>query len=77
MVLIDKSKMIAFAYARVDRVIVGGLKEMAEQYAVDNHNQKEVPDGAPERLMENMKKRYGPHLINDTKKVTVIYLTII
>lgn len=75
--LIDKSKMLCFGRATVKKVTVGILRDMANLYAHDNHNQKDTaPEEAPDRLVENMIKRYGPHICNENKKVTVIYLKL-
>lgn len=73
--LIDKAKMVCFGRATVKKVVVGKLRDMANFYAHDNHNQKEtLPEQAPDSLVANMMKRYGPHICNENKKVTVIYL---
>lgn len=71
-------KMQVFARARVGAVYKGKLRELANEHARFNHNQLALDvAGAPDRLMANMTKRYGPHLITDTKLATCIYLQVI
>lgn len=75
--LTDKSKMVCFGRAVVKKVTVGKLRDMANLYAHDNHNQRDVTaEEAPDRLIAAMTKRYGPHLINENKLVTVVYLKL-
>lgn len=76
--LMDKPKSLIFATAIVEGVIVGKLHDVAVSHAALNHNQKGMDaEGAPERLMAAMKKRYGPHKVSDTSRVTAIYLRVI
>lgn len=76
--LMDKPKSSIFATAIVEGVIVGKLRDVAASHAAFNHNQKGTDaEGAPERLMTAMKKRYGPHKVNDNSRVTAIYLRVI
>ena len=73
--LIDKPHSILIGPAIVESVVLGKLGEVASLHASRNHNQKGLDiEGAPQRLIENMKKRYGPMLINENKRCTVIYL---
>lgn len=76
--LIDKKNLCVIGKAIVKSVIKGRLDDMAMLYAHENHNQKELDsEGAAQRLMTAMFKRYGPQMINEGKMVTVIYLTIL
>lgn len=74
--LMMSKKLIVFGRAVIGEVHVGKLRQLADTHAVFNHNQRNNPDtaGAPDRLIANMTKRYGPHLINDNKLCTVIYV---
>jgi hypothetical protein len=73
--LLDKPKSAVFGRAEVLRIEVGQLAEMSREHGALNHNQINLPaDGAGERTIEALKRRYGPHIATDTKKVTVIYL---
>ena len=75
--LMDKPKSAIFGQAEVTRIEVGKLGEVASVHAAQNHNQKHSdPDAAPQRLIENMVKRYGPHKCDQNKRVTVIYLRV-
>jgi hypothetical protein len=76
--LMWSKKMQVFARARVGAVHKGKLRELANEHARFNHNQLGLEvAGSADRLIANMTKRYGPHLINDTKLCTVIYLQVI
>jgi hypothetical protein len=77
--LMMSKKLIVFGRAVISDVYVGKLRQLAETHAVFNHNQRDNPDtaGAPDRLIANMTKRYGPHLINNNKLSTVIYMRMI
>ena len=76
--LIDKAKMVCFGRAVVKKIEVGKLADMAIKHAHNNHNQKETPkDEAPAVLTQNMIRRYGPHMVNENKRVTVIYLKMV
>lgn len=76
-ILMDKKLMSVMGYAKVTGVHVGKLSEMANQYAHLNHNQKHLPsEGAPDRLISAMIKRYGPHKCSENSRVTVIHLAI-
>lgn len=73
--LVDKRKSKVMASAVVEDLQVGKLGEMAKLHAVRNHNQKGLdPLNAPQRLVVNMIKRYGPMMCDENKRVTVIYL---
>jgi hypothetical protein len=74
--LVDKPKALVFGEAIIGEVFVGRLDEMAKLHAVHNHNQVGLTPTAeaPERLIANMKKRYGPHIAREDKKVTVIFM---
>lgn len=75
--LIKKPELFVLAEARVTKVLVGRLREMATLYAHENHNQRLGDrEGAAERLIESMKRRYGPHMVDDNRFVTVIYLRV-
>jgi L-asparaginase II len=70
-------KMQVFGRATVGPVHKGKLRELAILYAHLNHNQSANPDtaGAADRLIANMTKRYGPHVVHDNKLTTCIFLT--
>lgn len=71
--LIDRKQFSVIGKAQVTDVKVGSLRDMSALHARHNHNQKGLdPQGADERLMSNMIKRYGPHKCLHTTKVTVI-----
>jgi hypothetical protein len=69
-------KLRVFGRAVVGEVHTGKLRELAEQHARFNHNQTGNPDtaGAADRLIANMMKRYGPHIVHENKLCTVIYM---
>jgi hypothetical protein len=76
--LLDKKQCLIFGRAVVTGLKTGALAELAEQCAYLNHNQKgQARDGAPERLMESLRKRYGPHIIHEGKLTTVIDLRML
>lgn len=73
--LLDKPHSILICKAEVERVISGKLGDMAKEHAFRNHNQLGLDnDSAPERLIEGMKKRYGPQCVSENKRCVVIYL---
>ncbi len=72
--LMDNKESVIFGAARVSRVIVGRLGEMAQLHARHNHNQKANPEGAEERIVVALKKRYGPQMVDENRWVSVIYL---
>lgn len=73
--LVDKSQSAAFGRARVTGIETGSLTEVAEKHGAQNHNQLHLPtEGAGERVVASLKKRYGPHIATDTKRSTVVYL---
>jgi hypothetical protein len=69
-------QMQVFGRAVVGEVLTGKLRELATQHARFNHNQTGNPDtaGAADRLIENMTRRYGPHIVHDNKLTTVVYM---
>ena len=74
-VLIDKRRAETMGAAFVESVHVGRLGDMAQLHAAENHNQRGLDrEDAPKRLVANMVKRYGPHICNENKYVTVVYL---
>jgi hypothetical protein len=76
--LVDLKGCVVIGHAKVKSVIVGRLDEMAKLYAHENHNQTGLDgEGASDRLVANMQKRYGPHIASLEKKTTVIYLTLL
>lgn len=73
--LIDKKQFLVIGHAEVTAIQVGELSDMSALHARRNHNQIGLdPDGAGERLIANMMRRYGPHKLSHTSRVTVIYL---
>lgn len=71
--LMDKKQFLIFGSAIVTGIFVGKLRDMSDLYACRNHNQKGLdPEGANNRLIANMIKRYGPNMCDENKKVTVI-----
>jgi len=76
--LLNKNKAQLFGMALVVQMNIGRLDDMAKQFAFKNHNQLGVKparrSAAAERLMENMTKRYGPHIVHPGKLTTVITL---
>ena len=76
--LIDRKNLCVIGHAVIENIMIGSLKDMADLYAHDNHNQRELDEvGASERLMTAMLKRYGPQMVNEAKATTVIYLTLL
>lgn len=76
--LVDKPHSLVIGIAVVEQVVVGKLNEIAPMHAAHNHNQKSLgSEGATERLIAGMKKRYGPHKVLDHSRVTFIYLRVI
>jgi len=75
--LLDKRRSETFAEAIVGEVVVGKLAELAAVHAKHNHNQKALDEqGAPERLITAMMKRYGPNKCGENSRCTVIYLKV-
>lgn len=73
--LLDKKQMCLIGYAKVTGVQTGKLNQMSAQHGCRNHNQKHLPEeGAGERVVAAMMKRYGPHKCKETSLVTVIEL---
>lgn len=73
--LLDNKQMCLIGFATVTGVHTGKLNELSALHACRNHNQKHLPsDGAGERLMQAMIKRYGPHKCRENSLVTVIEL---
>ena len=76
--LLDKRVSAVFGTAEVEQVVVGRLNELAPAHAEHNHNQKGLDaQGAPERLVAGMKKRYGPQKVRDNSLVTFVYLRLL
>jgi hypothetical protein len=75
--LMDAKTKLVFGEAYVEDVMTGKLGELARQHARFNHNQIGKPDelGAANRLIANLTKRFGPHIVNENKLTTVIYLS--
>jgi hypothetical protein len=75
MFLVDKRDSRVFAIAEVIKTDKGRLRDMADTFAHLNHNQTHLsPSGAPDRLIANLIKRYGPHKCSETSLVSVIHL---
>lgn len=74
--LIDKQKLVTIGEAMVNEIYVGSLRDMANLYAHENHNQL-GEDNPSELLIQAMIKRYGPQMVTLDKKVTVIYLQML
>lgn len=73
--LLDKKEMRLIGFATVAGVHTGKLDAMSAQHGFRNHNQKHLPtEGAGERVVQAMIKRYGPQKCRDTSLVTVIEL---
>lgn len=73
--LFDAKQSIVFGEAKVLRVITGRLGELAVEHAAMNHNRKGEPvEGAPERLIASMQRRYGPRIAEPGRWATVIYV---
>lgn len=73
--LLDKKQSAVFGSAEVVQVLTGKLSEAAHEHGARNHNQLHLPaDGAGLRVIEALKRRYGPMIATDNKTVTVIYL---
>lgn len=73
--LLDKKQMRLVGFATVTGVHRGKLNELSPLHGCRNHNQKHLPsDGAGERVIAAMVKRYGPHKCRDNSLVTVIEL---
>lgn len=71
--LLDKKQCAVMGKAVITAIYVGTLRDMSALHARRNHNQQGLdPEGACERLMTNMIKRYGPHKLRETTRVTVI-----
>lgn len=72
--LLNEKAKIVFGRARVERIETGGLGEMCLLHAHKNHTELgKDPNFAPLRLMETLRRIYGPHIATLTKKTTVIY----
>lgn len=78
--LLDGKSMRIFDERIVSSMEVGPLKQMALAHGTWSHNQlvrgekRKSTRVAAARLMENMRKRYGPHIATDNRLCTVIYL---
>lgn len=74
-ILADGKESRAIGLAEVISVVKGKLCEVAAEHACYNHNQRgKGKREAADALMENMRRRYGPHIAQDNKLTTVIYL---
>lgn len=74
-VLVERPKSIVLGCAVIQYTKVGTLREIADRYAHLNHNQKgKDREGAPDRLIAGMIKRYGPHKCGENSKVSMILL---
>lgn len=67
-ILDEKNKRIV-GYAEVTDLDKGQFKDMLEKHAYKNHSGLGATD-----LGAYILKIYGPHIVNDTKLTTVIYL---
>lgn len=73
--LLDKKEMSLLGAAVVVAVHKGKLNDLAPLHGCRNHNQKHLPsEGAGERVVAAMQKRYGPHKCRENSVVTVIEL---
>lgn len=71
--LMDKKEMSLMGWAVVTGVHMGKLNELSALHGRRNHNQKHLPsEGAGERVIAAMMKRYGPNKCCETSRVTVI-----
>lgn len=76
--LIDKPNCKVFGRAIVEQVVVGTVCDLLPRHAAHNHNQKGLDTvGAPERALASMLKRYGPQMVRDNSRCTIIYLRLI
>lgn len=73
--LIDKKQYALMGVGEVLDIHVGKLREMSTTHGCHNHNQKHLPqDGAGERVVAAMIKRYGPNKCSENSNVTVLYI---
>lgn len=73
--LLNEKERMVFGKARVESVETGPLGEMCLIHAHKNHTELgNDPNTAPERLNDTLRKIYGPHIAQVTKKTTVLYL---
>lgn len=74
--LVERPKSILIGAATIEHVEVGTLRAIATEHAHRNHNQivEDDAEGAPDRLVTAMIKRYGPHKCNENSKVTMILM---
>lgn len=67
--LMDEKNKKIVSFAKVTKLDKGKLNEMLEKHAYLNHTGLGAID-----LGKFILKIYGPHIVNDTKLTTVIYL---
>lgn len=74
-VLVHRPKNVVLGFATVIETECATLREIAHKHAHLNHNQKGLePEGAAQRLIAAMVKRYGPQKVNEDSKVSMILL---
>lgn len=75
--LVNSKDEVVIGWAIVEQVIKGKLGELSKEHAQFNHNQigAGAPEFAPERLMNNLKKR--SYFTNENSNATVIYMRMI
>lgn len=73
--LLNKKESAVIGIAAIEEVLTGELRELANRHAAHNHNQKLLDyEGAADRLIANLTRLYGPQIITETKKTTVLYM---
>jgi len=73
--LLDEKSKVVFGRARVCAIGVGKLRDMCRDHAALNHRElNNSAEGAADRLFSYLQKLFGPHIVNDNKLCTVIYL---
>lgn len=71
--LMDKKECALIGYAVITGVHKGKLRDMSAQHGFHNHNQRHLPvEGAGERVIAAMQKRYGPNRCTENSIVTVL-----
>lgn len=77
-ILMNKKEYSLMGWAEVTAVHVGRLDALSALHGFRNHNQKHLPpEGAKDRLIAAMVKRYGPNKCGHHSRVTVIDLKCI
>lgn len=73
--LLNEKTKVVFGRAEVVSVHLGRLRDMCREHAHRNHRELlNDQEGAEERLFAYIYKLFGPRIVDDNKRCTVVYL---